>query len=124
MGETLDMDHLLHRYPELVQDLDAVAEDNARHAGSRRCTPHDYVWKVHSNMYVDAVDETKSNWLRFINHGMAHEVNVDVSVVPHLGVYLFANRKISPGEELLCDYGPRFWRGSPAVHASDRECTV
>mmetsp|Transcript_8702 Transcript_8702/g.18756 ORF Transcript_8702/g.18756 Transcript_8702/m.18756 type:complete len:330 (+) Transcript_8702:183-1172(+) len=65
----------------------------------------------HSRVYVDAEDEYKSIWTRFINHASPPLDNV----TPRSGydgyprVWFVANRNIEEGEEICFDYGDDYW---------------
>ena len=80
----------------------------------QRVAPADYVWKVHANLFLDASDRADGNYLRYVNHADLGDplINVEPRVVMPLGaVYYFAARDIAPGEELLVNYGERYWQG-------------
>lgn len=66
---------------------------------------------------IDAEDVKKSNWTRFVNGAKTRvqRKKINVEFVPGIGgkVYLQALQDISPGEEMICDYGSAYWKKSP-----------
>jgi hypothetical protein len=65
-------------------------------------------------IFVDAEDEYKSLWTRFINHASPPLDNLKPMSVPESydgnpRVWFMAKRDIEPGEELCFDYGEDYW---------------
>ena len=61
--------------------------------------------------FVDAVDVTKSNAARYINHDSSPNLRKVKQRFPDRRLRFYANREIAPGEELLFDYGETYWTG-------------
>jgi hypothetical protein len=69
-----------------------------------------------TSVYVDAALPEESNLARFMNHGKAGEANVESWTLcdPTPRVLMFAAADLSPGDELLWDYGSAYWEGREA----------
>ena len=80
----------------------------------KQTTTGHYLFGVSSlDLFIDAEDEQKSNWTRFLNHD-DHAPNLRVKCLPSgVGgkprVWFVASRDISPGEELTFSYGEDYW---------------
>lgn len=62
--------------------------------------------------FVDAEDPKKSNWTRFVNGARtpAQRKKINVKFKQYgKKMYLETLRDLSPGEEMICDYGPMYW---------------
>ncbi|KAG5187251.1 hypothetical protein JKP88DRAFT_348002 [Tribonema minus] len=71
----------------------------------------EYVFEAGEGMYVDARDPALSSWHRYVNHS-AHACNLAVAAGadPTRPQVMFrTTRDVSPGEELLLDYGDCYW---------------
>ena len=128
-GDHISLEELICRYPEMGKTSAEEIRDGQP----------EYVWRVDDDFFVDARDESTSNWCRFVNHAPGPSApstpleanaqqdspfqagineclaNVRVSTFGSRylsgGVYFFAARDVDLGEELCVDYGPRYWRG-------------
>jgi SET domain-containing protein len=61
---------------------------------------------------VDAEDPMKGNWTRFVNGAKTPAQKKRINVLfKQYGkkMYLETLRNLSPGEEMICDYGPLYW---------------
>ncbi|XP_061434522.1 histone-lysine N-methyltransferase PRDM9-like [Lethenteron reissneri] len=72
----------------------------------------EYCWLIYKNKkdreYVDAQDESKSNWMRFINCAR-NEQEQNLVAFQHRGqIYYRTFRAVGPGSELLVWYGEEF----------------
>ncbi|CAN0242226.1 unnamed protein product [Lampetra planeri] len=72
----------------------------------------EYCWLIYKNKkdreYVDAQDESKSNWMRFVNCAR-NEQEQNLVAFQHRGqIYYRTFRAVGPGSELLVWYGEEF----------------
>ena len=71
-----------------------------------------YVWNVRSkdrgHFYIDAQDESKSNWLRFINDSRDHRNNIKPYQYREK-IFYKTMKDIYPGQELFVNYGASYW---------------
>lgn len=58
--------------------------------------------------YIDASEEDKSNWARFVNCGMKRRHNNLYAEQRYDKLYYITAKSIKPGEELFIDYGPNY----------------
>jgi SET domain-containing protein len=63
-----------------------------------------YLFETSANRFIDGT--SRANVARYINHSCAPNCEVDISKGR---VYVFARRKIAPGEELNYDYGKEYF---------------
>jgi SET domain-containing protein len=82
-----------------VKDSDAIAEKQMQYAAMRG-TGHVYLFALNSKYDIDG--NVPYNKARFINHSC--EPNCEVQILRGR-IWIFAKRKIQPGEELTYDYG-------------------
>mmetsp|Transcript_13579 Transcript_13579/g.26984 ORF Transcript_13579/g.26984 Transcript_13579/m.26984 type:complete len:176 (+) Transcript_13579:213-740(+) len=74
----------------------------------------DYLFGVTGvDVFIDAEDEERSNWTRFLNHDS--DPNLRVKSLPSAidgnpRVFFVASRDISKDEELCFSYGDDYWR--------------
>ena len=71
-------------------------------------------------IYVDAEDEYKSSWTRFLNHAAPPADNVIPKSIHESydgqpRVWFVARRDIAAGEEICFDYGDDYWLDGDAV---------
>ena len=64
-----------------------------------------YLFEVNARVTIDG--KARSNTARYINHSCRG--NAEPIIYKHC-VYIFAKRKILPGEEIVYDYGKEFWK--------------
>ena len=71
-----------------------------------------YVWNIKSkdrgHFYIDAQDESKSNWLRFINDSRDHRNNIKPYQYREK-IFYKTMKDIYPGQELFVNYGASYW---------------
>jgi len=81
------------------------------------CKAKDGTSQNESRIYIDAEDEHKSSWTRFINHASLPFSNIHPKS-NHDGsggslgsprVWFVANRNIQKGDEICFDYGDDYW---------------
>ena len=65
----------------------------------------DYAWDVGDGLYVDARNEKKSNWMRYVNNGDAHSRTNLRAVRIKKEIFYVVWKDIKPGFELLIWYG-------------------
>ncbi|CAF1369116.1 unnamed protein product [Rotaria sordida] len=77
-----------------------------RHQSSRKADNSTYVWtieysngKIHS--YIDAIDQTKSNWLRYVNCTCTVNQEYLIPIQYNSNIFYKTIRIIQPNEELL-----------------------
>ena len=96
LGEEMTADELDERYANLLE---------ARYAleltGPLGLNP----------TFIDAVDKTRSNLGRYINHCSRPTCRKVRQRFPDRRLRFFAARDIDPGEELTFDYGESYWIG-------------
>ena len=71
-----------------------------------------YVWSVKSkklgNIYIDGQNESKSNWLRFLNDSRDHRNNIKPYQYRDK-IFYKTMKDIYPGQELFVSYGDSYW---------------
>ena len=70
----------------------------------------EYIFDLGDQFAIDA--RAKGNKTRRINHADTPHANVRANVINHFGirkVCMYAARDIIENEELLFDYGPKYW---------------
>ena len=71
-----------------------------------------YVWSVKSkklgNIYIDGQNESKSNWLRFLNDSRDYRNNIKPYQYCEK-IFYKTMRDIYPGQELFVSYGDSYW---------------
>ena len=70
----------------------------------------EYIFDLGSQFAIDA--RGKGNKTRRVNHADTPHANVRANVINHFGirkVCMYAARDINENEELLFDYGPKYW---------------
>eukprot|EP01043_Picozoa_sp_COSAG02_P050896 COSAG02_NODE_5287_length_4470_cov_1.463052_4_plen_123_part_00 len=70
----------------------------------------EYIFDLGDQFAVDA--RSKGNKTRRLNHADTPHANVRANVINHFGirkVCMYAARDINENEELLFDYGPKYW---------------
>lgn len=82
---------------EYVGEIISGAEANRR--GGR------YLFETSKNRHIDGT--TRTNTARYINHSC--RPNCEAETIGGR-VFIFAKRKILPGEELFYDYGKDYWQ--------------
>jgi len=126
-GEILDDDEFEKRFPQKVLDAWNQDPDVQRFKVEKKlwnkkqlkvkplpCKPLIFphkrtgayvLWIQRMKKYIDAEDESKSNWTRYINHKKGRKANVkfnhDASIT--------TLRPIAKDEELFIDYGEEFF---------------
>lgn len=101
---TINQGELIGRYSAPVSNRETAAESS-------------YSFQLRGSPFVlDAQDPRRSNWLRFVNHSRRRDNCIPVPAsVRFLGedinyaVVFQASKRIEVGEELLFDYGTRYW---------------
>ncbi|XP_061434464.1 LOW QUALITY PROTEIN: histone-lysine N-methyltransferase PRDM9-like [Lethenteron reissneri] len=72
----------------------------------------EYCWLIYKNKkdceYVDAQDESKSNWMRFVNCARNEQEQNLVAFQHRRQIYYRTFRAVGPGSELLVWYGEEF----------------
>jgi hypothetical protein len=58
--------------------------------------------------YIDASEDTKSNWARFVNCGIKRRHNNLYAEQRYDKLYYISSKTIKPGEELFIDYGAAY----------------
>ncbi len=81
---------------EYVGEVITAKEANKR--GGR------YLFETSSNRHIDGT--TRKNTARYINHSCRANCEPDTRAGR---VFIYAKRKIEPGEELCYDYGKEYW---------------
>lgn len=81
---------------EYIGDVITAKEANVR--GGR------YLFETSSNRHIDGT--TRKNTARYINHSCRANCEPDTI---RGRVFIYAKRRIEPGEELLYDYGKEYW---------------
>lgn len=84
-----------------------------------------YAWSLGPSWVVDADDEARSGWARYINHSVRRQNCAPVFTDPPEGlrrllpslpcpfaIWFETQRDIAEGEELLYDYGTDYWDGA------------
>ena len=70
-----------------------------------------YLYKIHSNLYVDGADCRVASFTRFINGtGLLDKANVRIVVDGHNRLELESLRPIKKGEQILLDYQKDYWK--------------
>ena len=82
---------------EYIGEVITAAEANKR--GGR------YLFETSKNRHIDGT--TRKNTARYINHSCSPNCEIDIKKGR---VFVFARRKIEPGEELCYDYGKEYWK--------------
>ncbi|KAF7267308.1 hypothetical protein GWI33_019458 [Rhynchophorus ferrugineus] len=77
---------------------------------TRVSTTNGYSWKLRNGKLIDAADETKSNWLRYVNCAPHMSMQNVVAFQYRGGLYYRTTRLIKTDEELLVYYGDSFAR--------------
>ena len=65
----------------------------------------DYAWDVGEGLFIDARNEKRSNWMRYVNNGDAHSRTNLRAVRINKEVFYVTWRDVKPGFELLIWYG-------------------
>jgi SET domain-containing protein len=128
IGEVLEVEQVKSRYWNTIETITTTTtktnaiEDREEWIHSRihrnQGLSGDYLFDVGDDLYIDGEDTDVSNWCRFINHAEGDACNLETRcsrqiwngnemVPPRL--WFVARRDIAPGEELLFDYGDRYW---------------
>ena len=65
------------------------------------------------SVYVDAAEPHESNLARYMNHASGEAANCAAWTLaePTPRVLIFASGDLEPGDELVWDYGERYWEG-------------
>ena len=75
-------------------------------------TDKSYVWNIKSkdrgHIYIDGQDESKSNWLRFLNDSRDHRNNIKPYQYREK-IFYKTMKDIYPGQELFVNYGASYW---------------
>ena len=102
MSQVLNMAELSKRYPVVNGTI----------------TEAEYLFEiVECARFVDAGDENSElvNWTRFINHSSkAPNLEIKINAAKNM-VWFNALRNIKDGEELLFDYGDKYWESFDGV---------
>ena len=64
-----------------------------------------YLFEIHSRLTIDG--RARANTARYINHSCRGNAE---PIIYKNRVYIFAKRKILPGEEITYDYGRAYWK--------------
>ena len=83
---------------------------------------NDYLLEIRpDSLFIDASDESSSrtNWARYINHSSKSPNLVLELNALHKIAWFESSRQISPGDELLFDYGEKYWDGYESMLASE-----
>ena len=122
IGEVLEVEQVKSRYWNTIETTTNTMKDREEWIHSRihrnQGFSGDYLFDVGDDLYIDGEDTDVSNWCRFINHAEDDECNLETRcsrqiwngnemVPPRL--WFVARRDIAQGEELLFDYGDRYW---------------
>lgn len=121
MGEVMTTEVKDRRYLDSQKDLrqaDDLEWENSRKERGQGITGA-YLYGVTmpgdvDPIYIDAEDEYKSLWTRFLNHASPPGNNVNPKSIHQSydgnpRVWFVANRDIEVGEELCFDYGDDYW---------------
>lgn len=77
---------------------EVINDKEANNRGGR------YLFQTSKDRHIDGT--TRSNIARYINHSCRPNCEVDIIKGR---VFVYAKRKIEPGEELAYDYGKEYW---------------
>eukprot|EP01046_Picozoa_sp_COSAG06_P061443 COSAG06_NODE_13481_length_1253_cov_2.101386_2_plen_112_part_00 len=91
----------------------------SREAGDRGSA---YIFDLGDGFAVDA--RPKGNKTRRMNHADGPLANVRANVINHYGirkVCMYAAREIAAHDELLFDYGPKYWSKPPPEEEEEEE---
>ena len=118
-GEVLEEEQVKSRYWDTI---DKTKDDwvwiNSRFNRNQGLSG-DYLFDVGDDLYIDGEDTDVSGWCRFINHAEGDACNLESRCTRQIWngkeilpprLWFVARRDIAQGEELLFDYGERYWR--------------
>jgi hypothetical protein len=80
-----------------------------------------YVFEVRDGVYIDARDETRSSWHRYINHSCRPNLESVVEPQGRGRVWFRTLREIQADEELTFDYGDMYWDSPDGEVIEDME---
>lgn len=87
----------------------------------RRVKSGVYIWKVHDDLFIDAIRHKENNPLRYVNGAKTPLQTSRINcIVKFLGpspseenVYYLVTKDIHPGEELIISYGKNYFVHHP-----------